>query len=138
MSKQPAKGISRSGVDVQLEADEARKSALILEAQRLLQQQDEAAAARFAQAAEIEEQLSEACEARALLEKALIHRFSAASCWAQAGNFYRAIVLCDGLLNRPELPEGLARRVREYTRTIRSRRSSWYAELASTATAAES
>jgi hypothetical protein len=46
----------------------------------------------------MEEALSERCLAAGLHEKAWSHRFSAASCWAQAGNFYQAIAWCDDLL----------------------------------------
>jgi hypothetical protein len=35
MNQQPARGISRQGLDAKFEADEARKSLLILEAQFL-------------------------------------------------------------------------------------------------------
>src|SRR5205809_582651 len=73
MSQQPARGISRQGLDAAFEAEEARKSRLILEARLLReQQQDEGAADRFAQAAEIEERLSDICEAKNLVEKALV------------------------------------------------------------------
>jgi hypothetical protein len=130
MSQQPASGIQRHGVDAPFEAEEARKSNLILEARLLReQQQDEAAADRFAQAAEIEEQLSDASQAKGLTEKARVHRFSAASCWAQAGNFYRAITLCDDLLAQSDLPARLRRRIEEYVRTLRARRAQWYAGL---------
>jgi hypothetical protein len=126
--------VPRRGVDTAFEREEGRKSSLLLEAQRLRQLvQDEAAAARFAEAAEIEESLAHQCEGQNLIEKALIHRFSAASCWAQAGNFYRSLDLCAALLAHPKLPPGLRNRVEEYSRVIRSRRSSWYAELASLA-----
>jgi hypothetical protein len=101
-----------------------------LEAQLLReQQQDETAAEKFAQAAEIEERLSSVCEAKGLIEKALVHRFSAASCWAQAGNFYRAIALCDSLLARTELSDRLRQRVQEYAAAVRARRSHWYEGL---------
>jgi hypothetical protein len=118
-------------LDAAFEADEARKSNLILEAQLLReQQQDEAAASRFAQAAAMEERLSDLCEEKGLVEKSLVHRFSAASCWAQAGNFYQALMLCDGLLARADLPDRLRQRVRNYAHTLRVRRAQWYAGLA--------
>ncbi len=92
------------------------------------QQQDEAAV-KFAEAAEIEEHLSDLCEAKCLMEKSFKHRFSAASCWAQAGNFYRAISLCDDLLARTDLPDRLRLHIREYANTLRGRRAQWYEEL---------
>ena len=131
MSQRSARGIERRGLDAAFEAEEARKSSLILEAQLLReQQQDETAAEKFAQAAEIEERLSDLCEARGLVEKSFVHRFSAASCWAQAGNFYRALALCDGLLARADLSDRLRQRVEEYAAAIRARRSQWYKGLA--------
>ena len=76
MSEHSYSGVTRCGLGAAFEADEARKSSLILEAQRLRQQgQDEGAAARFAEAAGIEEGLADRCEERSLVEKAFIHRF---------------------------------------------------------------
>jgi len=120
----------RQGLDVAFETEEARKSSLMLEAQLLRERgQDEAAADKFAQAAEIEGSLSEVCEEKGLIEKSFVHRFSAASCWAQAGDFYHAIALCDELLARTDLPELVRRRVSDYVHTLRTRRAQWYAEL---------
>jgi hypothetical protein len=137
MSGRPVRGIERRGLDQEFEADESMKSKLILEARLMREQQNEAAAQKFAEAAEIEERLSEICAARGLVEKSLVHRFSAASCWAQAGNFYRVITLCDDLLARPDLSDRLRRRVVEYAAAIRDRRAQWYAGLVLT-TAGES
>lgn len=130
MTQKSIQGINRQGLDQGFEAEEARKSNLILTAQlmRAQQKQDEAAA-NFAQAARIEERLSEECESKGLLEKSFIHRFSAASCWAQAGDFYHAVALCDDRVTRADLPERLRRRVEEYAHTIRTRRDQWYEEL---------
>jgi hypothetical protein len=55
--------------------------------------------------------------------------FSAAGCWAQAGNFYQAIAWCDDLLAQAELPDPLRRRVASYVQKLRARRARWYAEL---------
>ncbi|HXG64893.1 MAG TPA: hypothetical protein VNO70_07275 [Blastocatellia bacterium] len=129
MSQQPPHGISREGLDATFEAEEARKSNLLLAAQLLRDQKQEEAAAKFAQAAAIEERLSDICAAKGLTEKAALHRFSAASCWAQAGNFYRAIELCDDLLARADLPDRLRQSVQHYGDTLRLRRAQWYAEL---------
>jgi len=63
------------------------------------------------------------------MEKSFLHWFSAASCWAQAGDFYHAIALCDDLLARADLPERLRQRIQEYAHTIRIRRAQWYEEL---------
>lgn len=135
MNQQPAHGIDREGLDAAFEADEARKSDLFLEAQLLREQrQDEAAADKFAQAAVIEECLSDICEAKGLIEKSRLHRFSAASCWAQAGNFYHAIALCNDLLARRDLPERLRQHIHAYVRTLCARRAQWYGELVSETT----
>jgi hypothetical protein len=130
MSEQPAHGLDRQGLDAAFAAEEIRKSNLLLEAQLLrAQRQDEAAAVKFAAVAEIEEALSEQSLARGLLDKAWLHRFSAASCWAQAGDFYHALALCQELLARDDLPPPLRRQVQDYAEKIRLRRAQWYAGL---------
>jgi hypothetical protein len=132
MSQIPARGISRQGVSAEFEAEESRKSELLLQAALLREQgQEESAAEQFAEVAKIEERLGELCEQQGLWEKSFVHRFSAASSWAQAGNFYQAILLCQRLINRETLPERLRQRVEEYTQALRRRRSEWYAELLS-------
>jgi hypothetical protein len=137
MNKQPARGILREGLDAAFEADETAKSNLILEGQLLRdRQQPDEAAAKFAQAAEIEERLSETCEAKGLMEKAWVHRFSAVGCWALAGNIHDAISLGDSLLARPDLPERLRQRVHEYTQDLRRRRAQWFTGMVPTTTSA--
>ncbi|TVS19412.1 MAG: hypothetical protein EA424_08545 [Planctomycetaceae bacterium] len=129
MSQVPPRGIVRSGLDAAFEADETRKSNLILRARLLRDQQDdEQASQHFAEAAEIEASLSDRCAELGLVQKALIHRFSAASCWAHAGNFYQAIAICDELLTR-ELPQRLRRDVEDFAGILRSRRARLYAQL---------
>jgi len=119
-------GIDRHGLDASFDADEALKSNLIVEAQLLsTQQQPDAAADRFAQAAEIEERLSSQCVDLGLREKSWVHLFSAASCWARAGDFHTAIGLGEQLLAETGLPPGLRQRVLEFTDTIRKRRTQW-------------
>jgi hypothetical protein len=110
----------------------------LLEAQllRAAQRTDEAAI-RFAQAADIEERLSELCRAHGLRTEAWAHRFRAAGCWAQAGNFHEAITLGDALLAEADLPAALRQRVQDYTATLRRRRQQWSAGLASTTTGVE-
>jgi hypothetical protein len=123
-------GISRQGVDAALAADESRKSRLMLEAQLLrAQQQSEAAAEKFAEAAMIEERLRDAYFAQGLSDKAFMHGFSAASCWAQAGDFHHAIGLCHEMLAHSQLPERLRHRIDAYVKTLRARRAQWYVEL---------
>jgi hypothetical protein len=130
MSNQAPRGISRRGLDANFDEQEVRKSNLILEARRLRdQRQDEAAADRFAEAAAMEERLADACEAARLVEKSYVHRFSAVGCWAQAGDFYHAIRICDVLLDRADLPQRLRDRVQDYSQALRQRRSEWYSNL---------
>jgi hypothetical protein len=124
------RGINRQGVDAAFEVDEARKSQLILEAQLLrTQHQFGAAADRIAEAAAIEEQLRDACFTQGLREKAFLHGFSAASCWAQAGNFHHAIVLCQNLLAHADVPARLRQRIDAYAKTLDARRAQWYEAL---------
>jgi len=131
MNQQPGQGINRAGLGATFETDEARKSNLILEAQLLREQaRADEAVAKFAEAARIEESLGQRCAAQGLIEKSLLHRFSALSLWAQAGNFYQAIALGDELLASPDLAERLRQRIQKYTHTLRTRRARWYEELA--------
>jgi len=130
MNAEPRWGISRQGLDAEFEAEEARKSRLLLEAAALRAQGDESPAAdRLAEAAAIEHSLASRCEAAGLQEKSLVHRFSAAGCWAQAGDFHHAITLCDQLLSQPDLPEPLRKRIGDYAAALRARRAQWYAGL---------
>jgi hypothetical protein len=127
---EPSRGIDRHGLDASFEADEALKSNLIVEAQLLsAQQQPDAAADRFARAAEIEERLNSRCADQGLREKSWVHLFSAASCWARAGDFHTAIGLGEQLQAEPDLPPRLRQRVQEFTDTIRKRRTQWAAGL---------
>ena len=78
LNQQQTQAISRAGVDAAFEADEARKSSLILEAQLLRDRRaPDEAARRFAEAAQIEESLSQRCAAQGLTEKSFLHCFSA-------------------------------------------------------------
>ncbi len=129
-------GIKRNGLDPAFDAKEARKSELLLSAQMLRAQgQDEAAAARFAQAAAVEEQLAQQATEQGLREKSWTHRFSAAGCWAQAGDFYHALAWCHDLLSQGDLPEPLRRQASTFAEILRSRRAQWYADLLQTAAA---
>jgi hypothetical protein len=133
---QHSPGIDRHGLDASFDADEALKSNLIVEAQLLsAQQRPDAAADRFARAAEIEEQLSSRCADLGLREKSWVHLFSAASCWARAGDFHTAISLGEQLQVEAGLPPRLRQRIQEFTDTIRQRRTQWAAGLVLTASA---
>jgi hypothetical protein len=130
MTDSVGRGLSRQGVDAAFSADEAQKSRLLLEAQLLrAQQQAEAAADKLVEAAMMEEQLRERCFTMGLREKAFVHGFSAASCWAQAGDFHHAIGVCQELLAHPDLPTRLRHRIAAYAQTLCARRAQWYEEL---------
>ena len=129
-------GIDRHGLDASFDADEALKSNLIVEAQLLSsQQQPDAAAGHFAQAAEIEERLSSHCADQGLRDKSWVHLFSAASCWARAGDFHTAIGRGEQLQAEAGLPARLRQRVQDFTDTIRKRRTQWAAGLVLTGSA---
>jgi hypothetical protein len=117
MSPPSLEGIDRRGLDASFAADEALKSNLIVEGQLLgAQEQPDAAADRFAQAAEIEERLSSHCADQGLRDKSWVHLFSAASCWARAGDFHTAIGLGEQLLAQADLSPRLRQRIQEFTR----------------------
>jgi hypothetical protein len=134
MSQASQEGIDRHGLGPAFDAEEVRKSNLIVEAQLLSdQQQADGAADRFAQAAEIEERLSAQCAEQRQREKSWLHLFSAASCWARAGDFHTAIGLGEDLLAHTDLTPRLRECVLTFTQTIRQRRTQWAAGLALTA-----
>lgn len=115
-----------------IRADEMRKSRLILEAKLFRDRgEHDAAASRLAEAAILEDRLSEAYEKIGSAESSAVSQFSAASLWAQAGNFYRSLVLCDQLLAQAGLPQKLRERVTSFGATLRTRRNRWFNELAS-------
>jgi hypothetical protein len=135
MSDLSTTGFDRKGLDDAFAAEEARKSNLILEGRLLeAQKQLDEAAQKFAQAAEQEERLGEHCATLGLNDRASMHLFSAASCWARAGNFYRAIALCDDILRRRRLPDALRRQIEDYAQILRGRRTQLTAELTLAAT----
>ena len=130
MTIQREQGIRREGMDTVFIEDEARKSNLILEANLLkAQSQYQDAAERFAEAARIEERLSEVLLQKGLLDKYFVHRFSALSCWAQAGNIYQAIAMGEELLARADLPDHLRRHIQEHVQLLRTRRVRWLVEF---------
>lgn len=136
--ERPMKGISIRGQDAAFQAEETHKSDLILQATLLREQgQSEEASRKFAEAAAIEEQLRDRCTELGLIEKFFIHAFSAAGCWAKAGDFYHAITLCDDLLARPDMTDRLRRHIQEYADTLRARRDVLFADIMREAAAVE-
>jgi hypothetical protein len=124
------RGMKWHALNPELDTMEARKSNLILEAHIFLSMnQTDSTDDMFAEAAGIEEKLSVVCRAEGLLEKARMHLFSAASCWASAGDFYHAVALAETLLAEPDVPERLRKTVQEFITTIRNRRTAFVQEL---------
>lgn len=130
MSDSSTAGLDRQGLDDAFAANEVRKSDWILEG-RILEgrQQWDESAQKFAQAAEQEERLGNHCVTLGLTDRASLHLYSAASCWARAGNFYRAIALCDDLLGRADVPGNLRQRIQDYAYSLREHRAQWLTGL---------
>lgn len=129
-------GISREGLDAAFDAEEARKSNLLLEAQSLVHQgRAEEATVRLAEAAAIEDRLAAICEDKNLLRKSWVHRFGAICAWAQAGNMYTAIASGERMLAHPDLPERLRLEVSKYVQNLRSVREESREKLARMAVA---
>ena len=86
--------ISRAALSDVYRHQERQKSNLILAA-NLLKQQGlyPQAAHKFAAAAMIEEELARQLVQTNHLDKAFFHHFSALSCWTQAGDLHRALLL---------------------------------------------
>jgi hypothetical protein len=134
MNPPKEQGISRKGLGATFKREEIKKSNLLLEIKllRVQQKDSDEIVAKFAQAASLEEHLSECCARKGLREKFFVHRWSAASCWAGASNFYRALELCDELLAQVDLPDRLRQRIQQYSLTIRARRARLNEEIAET------
>ena len=134
MSRKTPKGISCEGRDEAFNQKDIEKSNLLLEIQllRAEQKSEDEVAAKFAQAASLEEHLSEVCAQKGWRENFFVHRWSAASCWAGAFNFYRALELCNELLAQADLPDRLRQRIQQYSLIIRARRVRLNAEIAET------
>lgn len=121
-SLQLANAIDRSGLSEDFLAQERKKSNLILEA-NLLKAQGlfEFAAEKFAEAATTEEQLAQQLLVLQRYEKAFVHQFSAISCWAQAGNLHRALMLGQALLADSQLSERQRKQISEYMGVLHGR-----------------
>lgn len=106
--------------------EERTKSNLIVEGNLLKAQgKFENAAAKFAAAATIEEQLATYLISMNWWDKAYVHRFSAISCWAQAGDLYHAIQLSEHFLNEAWLSSAQRQQVSQYLKTLRGRFIQW-------------
>jgi hypothetical protein len=137
MSHQKKNSISRKGLSEEFNKSEKQLSGLILEGYLLKQQEHyEEAANKYAQAAEVEEELCTELLKKGLMEKYYSHLFSAASCWAQAGNIHQAIWMTNRLLQYSNIPERLRKEVEEYQQTLRIKRDRWFAFLTQSPTIA--
>jgi len=118
--------IIRRGLSARFIQDEKETSRLILEANLLKSQQRRKESARkFAQAALLEMKNCDELLALGLLDLYYIHRFSAASCWAQAGNLYQAMQICEELLESFELKPPLRQRIAGYLDVLETRVEQW-------------
>lgn len=107
--------------------EEGRKSGLLLQAALLRAEgQEEMAASRFAEVATLEEQLAQRAEADGNSIRAIRSQFSAASAWANAGDFHHALTLLQILEQRADTPEPLKARVRAFAEILRVQRRQWH------------
>jgi tetratricopeptide (TPR) repeat protein len=123
-------GMRRGNRTEEMKAQERRKSDLLLRGRlaKELGERDEAARL-FGDAAQLEESLAVAYDAQGITEQVLRHRFSAAGCWSQAGNFLCALQLCDEIAGDGEAPTSLRERAAAYAQTLRERRDRMWSEI---------
>ena len=129
--------VSRRGLSERYKRDEKETSRLILEANLLKSSgRRKEAAQKFAEAADLEMKNCDELLAKTLLDNYYIHRFSAASCLAQAGNLYGAMQICTELLENFELPVLLRQRIAGYLDVLETRMDEWMTAYAPDAVAA--
>ncbi|MBC7804625.1 MAG: hypothetical protein H7145_00550, partial [Akkermansiaceae bacterium] len=104
MSNDTEQGIERRSLGKELDDLEIYKSNLLLYSMvdRAYKRWDDVFA-KYGEVAPIEERLAQACRDAGLVPKMRTHQLSAASCWAKAGNFHRAVLLADEMLADPGL-----------------------------------
>ncbi len=118
--------ISRRGLSDRYKQAEKETSRLILEANLLKSSgRRKESAQKFVQAADLEMKNCDELLAKGLLDNYQIHRFSAASCLAQAGNLYQAMQICSELLENFELAAPLHRRITGYLDVLETRLDQW-------------
>ena len=120
---------SRSALSDLYRHQERQKSNLILEA-NLLKPQGlyPQAAHKFAAAAMVEEELARQLVQSEYLDKAFFHHFSALSCWTQAGDLHRALLLGEMLLQTQTLSADQRAQVSQYLQTLQSRMAQWMSQ----------
>jgi hypothetical protein len=104
------------------------KSNLLLRANLLeAQQQFDEAAELFAKAAAIEAKLAATEQQCGQREIALVHQISEMSCWAAAGDTYRALTQGQQVLALPSLTAAQRSHVSEFIQQLHQRRRTWMA-----------
>lgn len=122
-------GVSRANLSDAYKHQEREKSNLILEANFLKQQGlYPQAAHKFAAAAAIEEALAQQLVQTNHLDKAFFHHFSALSCWTQAGDLHRALLLGEMLLQTNTLSTAQREQVAHYLQTLENRMTQWMSQ----------
>ena len=110
--------------------EEVCKSNLLLQAALLRAEGlEELSASRYAEAATLEEGLAQRADAEGDSARAIRSHFSAASAWANAGDFHHALTLLQILEERSDAPEPLKARVRAFAETLRTQRRNWHNTL---------
>ena len=111
---------------IEMQTKETYKSNLIIEANFLkIQGLYQDAAAKFAEAAQIEEQLAEQLLAQGQGTEAAIHQLSALSCWGQAGDLYRAMNMGQQLLTQSYLSSRQRADLLDYLHQLQQRYTEW-------------
>lgn len=129
--------ISRRGLSDRCKQNEKETSRLILESNLLKSAgRRKEAAQKFAQAADLEMKNCDELLSLGLLDLYYIHRFSAVSCLAQAGNLYQAVQICEELLDNSGLPSLLRQRIAGYLGVMETRVDQWMTSYAPDAVAA--
>jgi len=109
-----------------MQTNETYKSNLIIEANFLkIQGLYQDAAGKFAEAAQIEEQLAEQWLAQGAGTEAAIHQLSALSCWGQAGDLYRAMNMGEQLLTQSYLSSIQRTDLLAYLQQLQQRYTQW-------------
>ena len=102
------------------------KSNLLLRANLLeAQQQFDEAAELFAKAARAEAQLAETAQEYGQPDTALVHLVSEMSCWAAAGDTYRALSRGQQLLTLPTLTPAQRAHINDFVQQLMERRRTW-------------
>lgn len=102
------------------------KSNLLLRANLLeTQQQFDEAADLFARAARIEAQLAATAQQYKQTDVTIVHLVSEMSCWAAAGDTYRALSRGQQLLSSPNLTPAQRTHISEFLQRVVDRRRSW-------------